>query len=316
MNQHDRPQSVPERRPPDSGRGRHRDPWLLNVDLHTHSTVSDGTLSPREIVRRGHRNGVQAMALTDHDEVGGLADAADEAARLGLCFIPGVEISVSWAQETIHVLGLRIDPDHAGLLNGLAEVRGGRQARALEIAGGLARAGVADAYQGALKYAGNPDLISRSHFGRYLVEAGVCSDMRQVFQRYLIRGKPGYVPHRWARLAQAVGWIRAAGGVAVLAHPARYRLDETGLWALLTEFREAGGTGIEVVSGSHTVADALRFGKWSRDYDLPASRGSDFHDPVESNYDLGLLPRLPDSLVPLWADWAEVMQMEPTLSHA
>ncbi len=305
MNQHQRP---------NSSLGSHPDPWRLNVDLHCHSTVSDGTLAPREVVRRAHRNGVQAMALTDHDELGGLADAADEAAGLGLCFIPGVEISVSWANETIHIVGLRIDPRNLELIDGLAEVRGGRQARALEMAEGLARAGIAGAYEGALKYVGNPNLISRSHFARYLVEAGACSDMKQVFQRYLVEGKPGFVPHRWARLSQAVGWIRGAGGVAVLAHPARYRLDETGLWGLVTEFCEAGGQGIEVVSGSHTEADFRRFGKWSLEFNLAASRGSDFHDPVESNYDLGKLPRLPDSLVPLWASWPELREMEPSLA--
>ena len=295
---------------------RHPDPWRLNIDLHCHSTVSDGTLGPREVVRRAHRNGVQAMALTDHDEVGGLADASDEAARLGLCFIPGVEISVSWADETIHIVGLRIDPLNPELVQGLANVRGGRQARAQEMADGLARAGIAGSYEGALKYVGNPKLISRSHFARHLVEVGACSSMKQVFERYLIRGKPGYVPHRWARLAQAVGWIIGAGGVAVLAHPARYRLDQTGLWALVTEFRAAGGRGIEVVSGSHSESDFVRFGKWSRDFGLAASRGSDFHDPEESKYDLGLLPRLPQSLVPLWADWPELMQMKPTLTEA
>lgn len=295
---------------------RHPDPWHLNVDLHCHSTVSDGTLAPREVVRRAHRNGVQAMALTDHDEVGGLAEAADEAALLGLCFIPGVEVSVSWAEETIHIVGLRIDAGNEALVQGLASVRGGRQARAVEIGAGLARAGIAGAYEGALKYVGNPDLISRSHFARYLVEAGVCSEVRQVFQQYLVRGKPGYVPHRWARLGQAVDWIRDAGGVAVLAHPARYRFDETRLWALVDEFRKAGGQGIEVVSGSHTEADFARFGQWSRDCGLAASRGSDFHDPVESSYDLGLLPRLPDSLEPLWAEWPEVAAMSPTLADA
>jgi predicted metal-dependent phosphoesterase TrpH len=285
--------------------------WLLNVDLHCHSTVSDGTLAPREVVRRAHGNGVHAMALTDHDEVSGLAAAEEEAAALGLCLIPGVEISVSWANETIHVLGLRVDPANQALVDGLAGVRSGRYERAMEMAQGLARAGIADAYEGALKYVGNPDLISRSHFARYLVEAGACSDMKQVFQRYLVPGKPGYVPHSWARLTQAVDWIRDAGGIAVLAHPARYRLGETGLWAMVGEFREAGGRGIEVVSGSHTPADAARFGQWSREFDLAASRGSDFHDPLESNYDLGMVPRLAEGLVPLWADWPEIVRIPP-----
>lgn len=294
----------------------HRDPWHLNVDLHCHSTVSDGTLAPREVVRRAWRNGVQAMALTDHDEVSGLADAAHEAAGLGLCFIPGVEISVSWAGETIHVVGLRIDPRNAALVEGLAAVRAGRDSRAHEMAAGLARAGIPGAYEGALKHVGNPKLISRSHFARFLVDIGACADIRQVFSSFLVEGKPGFVPHRWARLAEAIGWIRGAGGVAVLAHPARYRLDETGLWALVNEFRDLGGAGIEVLSGSHSEADRSRFGRWSREFALPASRGSDFHDPVESNFDLGTLPPLPDALVPIWADWPEVMKMEPTLADA
>ena len=294
----------------------HPDPWGLNVDLHCHSTISDGTLEPREVVRRAHRNGVQALALTDHDEVSGLADAADEAARLGLCFIPGAELSVTWAEETIHIVGLRIDRNNATLLAGLASVRDGRQERALQIAQGLEKAGIAKSYEGALKYVSNPDLISRSHFARFLVESGICPDIRRVFTSYLVKGKPGYVPHRWARLGDAVSWIRAAGGTAVLAHPARYRLDETALWALLNEFREVGGSGLEVLSGSHSKADFARFGKWSRDLDMPASRGSDFHDPIESNFDLGGLPPLPDSLVPVWANWPEVRAMGPTLAHA
>jgi predicted metal-dependent phosphoesterase TrpH len=286
------------------------DPGRLNVDLHCHSTVSDGTLAPREVVRRAHRNGAQVLALTDHDEVGGLAEAGDEARRLGLPFVPGVEISVSWAGETIHIVGLRIDAGDKRLLEGLAGVRKGRDARAHEIAKGLARAGIPGAYEGALRYVGNPDLISRSHFARYLVEAGVCTDTKQVFGSYLVEGKPGYVPHRWARLGEAVGWIRGAGGVAVLAHPGRYRLDQTGLWALVTEFREVGGSAIEILSGSHGPADVSRFSQWSREVGLAASRGSDFHDPVESNYDLGRLPLLPDGLVPVWADWPEVRSLE------
>ncbi len=301
---------------PERQLGAHRDPWRLNVDLHCHSSVSDGTLAPREVVRRAHGNGVQVLALTDHDEIGGLADAAAEAAAIGLRFVPGVEISVSWADETIHVVGLRIDPTHRPLLDGLASIRSGRDARALEMADGLARVGIQGAYDGALKYVGNPKLISRSHFARYLVEIGVCADVRQVFGSYLIQGKPGYVPHRWARLSEAVGWIRSAGGIAVLAHPARYRLDETGLWALVTEFKEAGGAGIEVYSGSHAKTDFGRFATWSRNFDLAASRGSDFHDPVESHYDLGALPPLPDSLVPIWSDWPEVCRLEPTLLAA
>lgn len=287
------------------------DAWRLNVDLHCHSTVSDGTLAPREVVRRAHGNGVQLLALTDHDEVSGLSEAAEEAARLGLNFLPGVEISVSWAGETIHVVGLRIDPTNATLLAGLASIRSGRDSRAREIADGLARAGYPGAYEGAQRYVGNPDLISRSHFARYLVEAGACTDMKSVFSSYLVEGKPGFVPHRWATLAEAVGWIRGAGGLAVLAHPARYRLTEVALWGLVDEFRACGGSGIEVLSGSHTRVDVQRFAKWSREFDLGASRASDFHDPDESNYDIGCLPPLPDSVLPIWADWPETRELAP-----
>ena len=292
------------------------DPWRLNIDLHCHSVISDGTLAPREVVRRAARNGVQLLALTDHDEVAGLAEAADEAQQIGLPFIPGVEISVSWADETIHIVGLRIDPADSGLLAGLASVREGRDARARQIGEGLARAGFAGAYEGAQRFAGNPNLVSRSHFARYLVEIGARPNMKAVFSDYLVRGKPGYVPHRWARLADAVGWIRGAGGIAVMAHPARYRLSETALWALVDEFRACGGRGIEVLSGSHSQADAQRFARWSREFGLAASRASDFHDPDESHYDLGCLPLLPDSVEPIWAGWPEIQALRPHLETA
>ncbi len=292
------------------------DPWRLNIDLHCHSTVSDGTLAPREVVRRAARNGVQMLALTDHDEVAGLADAADEARRLGLPFVPGVEVSVSWAEETSHIVGLRIDPTDPVLLSGLASIRQGRDARARQIGAELAQAGFAGAYEGAQRFVGNPNLVSRSHFARYLVEVGASPNMKAVFSDYLVRGKPGYVPHRWASLSDAVAWIRHAGGVAVVAHPARYRLSETALWALIDEFRACGGRGIEVLSGSHTQADAQRFARWSREFGLAASRASDFHDADESNYDVGSLPLLPDSVEPIWADWPEIRSLRPHFETA
>lgn len=294
----------------------HPDPCRLNVDLHCHSVVSDGTLEPAEVVRRAHRNGVQALALTDHDELGGLEAAAAQARTLGLCFIPGVEVSVSWADETIHIVGLRVDPSNRALRDGLAGVRSGREQRARQMASALEAAGIADAFDGALRYVGNPDLISRSHFARHIVDSGACSDIHEVFSRFLSRGKPGFVEHRWATLRDALGWIKGAGGTAVLAHPARYRFNETTLWALAEEFREAGGDAIEVLSGSHSKADFARFAKWSRELALPASRGSDFHDPVESNYDLGGLPPMPDHLQPVWWDWREIRDLEPMLGAA
>ena len=237
---------------------------------------------PAEVVERAHAAGVQILALTDHDEVGGLAVAAERASALGLPFVDGVEISVTWAAETVHIVGLRIDRDDPALLAGLATIRAGRDGRAREIAAGLAAAGVTDALAGARRHAKNPDLISRSHFARHLVDAGHGRNFQQVFDRYLAPGRPGFVPQRWARLDVAVSLIRGAGGVAVLAHPGRYRLDdgETGLWALVEAFRDAGGEGIEVISSSHDAADRARFARWSERLGLAASLRLRFPRPA------------------------------------
>lgn len=275
----------------------------LNADLHCHSDRSDGTLAPSELVRRAHAHGVDLLALTDHDELGGLAEAAAEAARLGLRFVPGVEVSVTWGGETVHVVGLDVDAGCAALVEGLARTRAGRDERAREMAAQLAEAGIPGAYEGACRYVGNPQLISRTHFARYLVERGVCRDVGEVFGRYLSEGRPGYVAHRWATLPEAVGWIRAAGGTAVLAHPGRYRLGRTALDAMIEEFRALGGEGIEVVCGSHAPWQYDEFARRARDFRLRASRGSDFHGPGESRVELGALPPLPGDLVPVWRDW-------------
>ena len=282
----------------------------VNADLHCHSVVSDGLLAPAEVVERAHRNGVEVLALTDHDEVAGLADAAARAASLGLAFVPGVEVSVTWADETIHVVGLRVDYRDEALIAGLARTRNGRDDRAREISEQLAAAGIPGAYEGALRHAGNPDLISRSHFARYIVETGTCSDVPEVFRRFLVEGRPGYVPHRWARLADAVGWIRAAGGTAVMAHPGRYKLSDLCMDQLIREFRDAGGTAIEVVSGSHTPDQYGEFADTAVRFGLQASRGSDFHGPGESRHDLGSLPPLPKHLQPVWHDWPEVEALQ------
>ena len=245
------------------------------------------------------------MALTDHDELSGQAEAQATAIALGMQYIPGVEVSVTWGGETIHIVGLRVNPESEVLLDGLQRTRDGRDARAKEMADGLAAVGIHGAYEGALKFVGNPKLISRTHFARFLVESGVCSDVREVFLKYLVEGKPGFVPHRWAKLSEAVGWITAAGGTAVLAHPGRYRLGDTARWALYDEFKQAGGEGIEVVCGSHTKDQYREFAKLALTLGLKASRGSDFHSPTESHTDLGQLPPLPDSVVPVWYDWPE-----------
>lgn len=289
----------------------HPDPWGLNVDLHCHSTVSDGTQTPGAVVQRAARNGVQLLALTDHDELDGLSEAMAEAQRVGLRLVCGVEVSVTWAGETIHVVGLRIDPSNVELEQGLRTTRAGRRQRAIDMGRSLEAAGIPGVYEGALRYVSNPDLISRSHFARYLVSTGVRASTSEVFRSFLTPGNPGYVPLQWAALSDALGWIRAAGGTAVLAHPARYRrFDETRLWALAEAFRDCGGQGIEVLSGNHSPADVERFGQWSVRLGLRASRGSDFHDPDESAYDLGGLPPLPRRLTPIWADWPEIEGLE------
>jgi predicted metal-dependent phosphoesterase TrpH len=279
------------------------DPRRLNADLHCHSSRSDGVLEPAELARRAHANGVELFALTDHDELGGLAEASRVAAALGMRFVAGVEISVTWAGETVHVLGLGIDPDDGTLSEGLARTRAGRLARAREMAAQLETAGVPDAFDGALRHVGNPELISRTHFARHIVACGVCEHVDEVFDRFLVEGRPGFVPHRWAQLSEAMAWISRAGGVAVLAHPGRYRLNDNALWSLMSEFRDAGGEGIEVVCGSHTREQYDAFARHAREFGFRASRGSDFHGPGEGRFDLGRLPPLPASVVPLWHDW-------------
>ena len=278
---------------------------ILNADLHCHSYVSDGTLSPEQLAERAKANGVELWALTDHDEVGGQQRAIDRAAPLGLPYLTGTEVSVTFAGETVHIVGLGFDHRDEQLVQGLAATRAGRVARAHDMADSLAQAGVKDAFEGALKYVSNPELISRTHFARHLVETGVCPDTYNVFRRYLTEGKPGYVPHRWAKLGDAVRWITEAGGVAVVAHPGRYKFTPTEEYALFTEFVAHGGRGVEVVTGSHSAAEYLKYADLARELDLVASRGSDFHAPDESRTDLGALPDLPGKLTPVWEALAD-----------
>jgi len=271
-----------------------------NADLHCHSVVSDGTLSPEQLAARAKANGVELWALTDHDEVGGQARARDAALALGLPYLTGTEISVSFAGRVVHIVGLGFDPQNAALVAGLHVTRGGREARAREMAAGLAQVGIKGAFEGASHYVGNPELISRTHFARFLVDSGVCSDVSEVFRRFLTEGKPGYVPHRWAALGDAVRWINEAEGLAVIAHPGRYDFTPTEEYALITEFIAHGGRGIEVVTGSHTAAEAQKYTETALEFGLLASRGSDFHSPTESHTDLGRLPDLSGRLTPVW----------------
>ncbi|WP_418318702.1 3',5'-nucleoside bisphosphate phosphatase [Piscinibacter sakaiensis] len=274
---------------------------ILNADLHCHSTISDGTLEPEAVAARAKANGVELWALTDHDEIGGQQRAMAAAHDLGLPYLTGTEISVTFAATTVHIVGLGFDADDAALAAGLAATRGGRRERAQQMAEGLAKVGIKGSFEGALQYVGNPELISRTHFARFLVESGVCRDTSEVFRKYLVEGKPGYVPHRWAALGDAVRWISDAGGIAVIAHPGRYKFTPTEEFALFSEFIEHGGRGVEVVTGSHSRADFVKYADTAREFDLLVSRGSDFHGPGESHTDLGTLPDFANELTPVWS---------------
>ena len=262
--------------------------------------VSDGTLTPEALAERAAGNGVELWALTDHDEIGGQHRAAAAAHANGMKYLTGTEISVTFANETVHIVGLGFDPDDADMHRGLANTRGGRGARAQEMSEGLAKVGIHGAYEGALKFVGNPELISRTHFARFLVESGACKDTHEVFRKFLTEGKPGYVPHRWASLKDAVHWITDAKGIAVIAHPGRYKFTANEEYALFLEFKAHGGQAIEVVTGSHTPAEYVEYADKALEFDFAASRGSDFHSPDESHTDLGKLPLLPGQLTPVW----------------
>ena len=281
---------------------------ILNADLHCHSVVSDGTLTPEALAERASKNGVELWALTDHDEIGGQGRAAAAAKAYGMKYVTGTEISVTFIGTTIHIVGLGFDPTDARMQAGLLKTRGGRRERAMEMSDGLEKVGIKGAFEGALKFVGNPDLISRTHFGRFLVDTGVCKDTNEVFRKYLTEGKPGYVEHKWANLRDAVTWIREGGGVAVIAHPARYKFSTNEEFALFTEFKSHGGQAVEVVTGSHTAAEYVTYAATALEFGLAASRGSDFHSPDESHTDLGTLPYLPGHLTPVWELLADRIQ--------
>lgn len=256
-------------------------------------------MTPTDLVNHARQCAVDVLAVTDHDITLGLAEAQQAAAQCGLEIVPGIEISVTWNGQTVHVLGLQINPEDATLLQGLEAIHNFRQWRAEEIGRRLEKAGIPGSYDGARAYA-NGKIISRTHFARFLVAQGHARDTKQVFTRYLTHNKPGYVPGRWATLEQALQWIHAAGGMAVIAHPARYRYTAARLRQLIGEFRELGGVALEVVSGSHSASDIALMAKLTRDNKLYASRGSDYHGPETSYADPRRLPALPAGCTPLW----------------
>lgn len=270
------------------------------IDLHSHSTCSDGLLAPAELVERAVQRGVDVLALTDHDELKGLPAAREAAAHWGLRLIDGVEISVLWEEVTLHIVGLTLDPQQTALVEGLAAVRTGREQRAQRIAQSLDAIGIPGTLEGARRYAKNPELVSRAHFARYLVEAGQAPDTNAVFRRFLTPGKPGFVPHQWPTLAEALGWIHGAGGIAVIAHPGRYDLGAAQCDRLLEEFVALGGRAVEVVTGSHAPDEFVTWARHARRFGLLASAGSDFHGPGEGYRDIGSVPALPAGCEPVW----------------
>ena len=272
----------------------------MRFDLHSHSTCSDGLLSPAELVERAVQRGVDVLALTDHDEIKGLAEARTAAEHWGLRLVDGVEISVLWDDVTLHIVGLNIDTGHAPLVEGLAAIRNGREQRAQLMAESLAKAGIEGSLEGARRYAKNPELVSRSHFARYLVETGHARDTNAVFRHFLTPGKPGYVPHQWAKLGDALQWINGCGGTAVLAHPGRYDLGEAKCERLLGEFIALGGAAVEVVTGSHAPSEFVTWARYAKNFKLLASAGSDFHGPGEGYRDIGNVPALPSGCNPVW----------------
>jgi len=254
------------------------------------------------LVRAAAAAGVKTLALTDHDNTAGIDEAQAAARALGIQLLPGVEISVTWQRQTVHIVGLNFDDKNSALQDGLKALQAFRVERAEEIALRLEKAGIPDALEGARNLS-NGWLVSRTHFARYLVEIGVMPDVRRVFRHYLVHGKPGYVAGEWADLEQAIGWINDAGGEAVIAHPARYQMSRSKLRRLIEAFRAAGGAGLEVVSGSHSRDDAFKMARHAQDFGLLASAGSDYHGPEHPWIELGRLPALPDGCVPIWRDW-------------
>lgn len=276
---------------------------MPNIDLHSHSTISDGMLSPSRLLEHAALRGVNVLALTDHDDIAGLSEARHCASRENITLINGVEISVTWNNRTLHIIGLGIDPEHPPLIDGLKKIRDGRMDRARAIAAQLDKHGIPNSFEGACAQASASRLIGRTHFARFLVSQGHAKDVKSVFKKFLVKGKPGHVSHVWASLSEAIGWIRGSGGQAVIAHPARYKLGNHLLEQLLCEFCELGGAGIEVVSSSHTPEQTRQFAQLASRMNLYASCGSDYHGPGESYFDLGQLPALPPECAPIWTAW-------------
>ena len=272
----------------------------MRIDLHSHSTASDGRLTPAELVRRAVAQRVDVLALTDHDTVAGLgeAEAAIAAENLPVRLIHGIELSTSWDALEIHVVGLHIDANSDELLATISRQEAARVARGIELGRRLAKQRIDNAYEGALALA-NGASLTRAHFARYLVEAGHCNTQQKAFDHYIGRGGKAYVPHQWMSIAEAIQVIHASGGLAVLAHPGRYKLSTKWLKRLLLLFKKSGGDAMEVSLPQQSPQERANLGLWCREHQLLASVGSDFHAPT-SWQELGRNLWLPKDVTPVW----------------
>lgn len=275
------------------------------IDLHSHSNISDGLLSPTDLVEHAATHGVKILALTDHDDISGLAEAQQAAIHRGIQLVNGVEISVTWKKRTLHVVGLNINPLNTVLMQSLASVRQSRLERAKQMALGLEKAGIHGAFEAASTLA-EQSILTRMHFARFLVERQYAKDAKSVFKKYLVKGKPGFVDHEWMSLESALNLITGSGGMAVLAHPGRYDIRRTNMLLLLEEFRALGGSAIEVVTGSHTPAQYVEYAKYAQLFGLKASQGSDYHGKGISFMEMGRLPALPSNCIPVWQGWPQI----------
>lgn len=269
-------------------------------DLHSHTTASDGLLTPTALVSRAVDMRVSVLAITDHDTTAGLDEAQDAIAQQGLPLrlIPGVEISTLWENHEIHIVGLGMDNAHPALTRLLQQQAECRQSRAEQIAARLEKNRIPDALAGAQRLATGGQ-ITRAHFARYLIELGIAANMNQVFKKYLAKGKIGYVPPQWCTIPQAIEAIHQSGGVSVLAHPGRYDLTAKWLKRLLATFAENGGIAMEVAQCQQAPDERTQLGRYARDFNLMASQGSDFHLPC-AWIELGRKLWLPADVEPVW----------------
>lgn len=268
-------------------------------DLHSHSTASDGALTPSELIFRAARQGVTALALTDHDTGAGLTEARQAAIAAGIQLIPGIELSATWKNKTLHIVGLNIDPSNQALSAGIKELQILRRQRAEKIALKLEKKNIPGAWEAVRESTGN-GMITRSHFAQFLLTQRYVSNLQEAFDRYLGHGKPAFVATSWTELEKALAWITASGGIAVLAHPLRYKLSASWMRRLLAAFKEMGGQGMEVVCGHNNAQEIHISANYAQSFDLYGSTGSDFHSPSNPWVELGRLSPLPENIKPVW----------------